>query len=458
MGVAVACLTLSALAVHRTDGTIPDDAFITFRYAQNLIDGHGWVYNIDHPTANAASAPLYTLGLALFGIMFGSVERAATLLFVFTTAASGYLAFAILRNNSMTLGGIAAMCLIIINHGCSPPEDLKRPLSCAYSYCLGARKPMALGFVLVAATFVRGDAAVLASLVFALLWIQAKRIPVRLMIGGAAAAILWTITTLVFSIPIVPSTLAAKMAPGRSGLWSTLYARGFFGIPKWFGMLDWATMTMLPAGTGLLLLGGLRELRRYLGPFIVAVAGIFAAYGLIIRPPTYHWYYGPQLALMALCSAVTIAVLARAASANVAGHDSWKPDPARITRLGSFDNRARMATATAMAVTIFMTGAVCAFGWRDIGRGLGPTTYLRTASWLDENTPERATVALTEIGIVGWYSKREMIDFLGLLSTDSVHEIAAHDSVSWLTREEPDYWVLHQPQWPGMTGHGGRSE
>lgn len=435
------------LVVHRTDGQIPDDAFITLRYAQNLIDGHGWVYNLHHPTANAASAPLYTLVLALLGYIVGDVERASTLLFVFTTAASGFLAFAILRKHSMLLGGLAAICLMIVN----PWLLATRGLETSAFICLlllsvlllGAGKHAALGFALAAATLVRGDAAVFAAVFLVYLWLQTRRIPGRLLVGAAVAGILWAITALATHIPLIPDTLAAKMAQGRSGLWGrSLYLRGFAAIPKWFGIMDWATVTVLLAGTGLLLVAGLVALRRYLGPFILGVVLLFAAYGLIIRPPTYHWYYGPQLALMALCGAVTIAVVARAAGENVGGSNADEP--------GSQRYAARRATAASLAVAVFMTGAVTAIGWRDIIRGLGPPSYLETASWIRDNTSDDATVALTEIGIVGWYGKRDMIDFLGLLSKDSVHEIAAHDSVSWLSREEPDYWVLHQPQWPGM--------
>src|SRR5690242_7350641 len=95
VAVAATSLLLAALVVHQAAGRIPDDAFIMLRYAQNLLDGHGWVFNLHHPTTNAVSAPLYALVLTAVASIVGSVELASTLLFVFTTAASGYLAFAI---------------------------------------------------------------------------------------------------------------------------------------------------------------------------------------------------------------------------------------------------------------------------------------------------------------------------------------------------------------------------
>lgn len=454
--VAVACLLLSALAVHQTAGKVPDDAFIMFRYAQNLLDGHGWVFNLHHPTTNAVSAPLYTLALTLLALLLGNVELASALLFVFTTAASGYLAFAILHRNSLTLGGLAAMCLMILNPWLLATQGLES----STFVCLlllsvllqGAGKHAGLGLVLVAATLVRGDGAVFAAVIFGVLCWRAKRFPWRLMMGATAATTVWSITALIYRVPIIPDTLAAKVAQGRSGLWGDmLYLRGSAVLPKVFGFMEWATAAALLAGTGLLLLGGLRELRRYLGPFILGVGLLFAAYGLIIRPPSYHWYYGPQLALMAICGGAAIAVIARAAAVNMIESNGAKHSSQLGRRLARLQIATpRRAGIVALTVAVLMSGTMSVVGWLDIIRGPDRPEYLDTASWLRDNTPGDATIALSEIGIVGWYSQRDMVDFLGLLSRDSVNEIANRDPVSWLSREEPDYWIVHQPQWSGM--------
>lgn len=453
---AVTCVLLSAAVVHQTDGKVPDDAFIMFRYAQNLLDGRGWIYNLSHPTTNAVSAPLYTLVLALLGFIIGDVERAATVFFVLTTAASGYLAFTILRKNSMMLGGLAAMCMMIINPWLLATRGLETSaFICLLMFAIllqGSSRHAALGFVLVAATLVRGDGAIFAAVVFFYLWVQARRFPLRLMLGALAGVILWAVAALVIRIPVIPDTLGAKIAQGRSGLWGDmLYIRGGLLAPKVFGFTDWAAVSAFVAGTGLLLAFGLIGFRRYLAPYVLGVLLLVLAYGVVIKPPSYHWYYGPQLVLMVLCGGVTIAVVSRAAAVNVvrinAGADRQKQVGRWFkTRLS---NR-RRASAAAFVVALLMTSVISAFGWRDIIRGDDRPSYLDAASWLERNTGEGSTVAMTEIGIVGWYSGREMVDFLGLLSEDSVEELSRGDSVSWLSREEPDYWFVHKPQWPGM--------
>ena len=47
-----------------------DDAYITYRYAQNLLDGHGFVYN-EGERVLGTTTPLYALTLAGFGFLLG---------------------------------------------------------------------------------------------------------------------------------------------------------------------------------------------------------------------------------------------------------------------------------------------------------------------------------------------------------------------------------------------------
>lgn len=47
-----------------------DDAFITFRYSRNLVNGDGFVYNLDSRVLGTTT-PLYTFTMAGFGLVFG---------------------------------------------------------------------------------------------------------------------------------------------------------------------------------------------------------------------------------------------------------------------------------------------------------------------------------------------------------------------------------------------------
>ncbi|MDQ6739848.1 MAG: hypothetical protein M3021_05655, partial [Actinomycetota bacterium] len=51
------------------DSFLPDDSYITYRYAQNLPAGHGLVFNLGERVLSTTT-PLYTLLLAAAGIVW----------------------------------------------------------------------------------------------------------------------------------------------------------------------------------------------------------------------------------------------------------------------------------------------------------------------------------------------------------------------------------------------------
>ncbi|MBN1565615.1 MAG: hypothetical protein JXA10_17350 [Anaerolineae bacterium] len=67
--VVVMLLTLAARVIPEPR-TI-DDAFITFRYSRNIVDGNGFVYNLDSRTLGTTT-PLYTLLMASISFVTGS--------------------------------------------------------------------------------------------------------------------------------------------------------------------------------------------------------------------------------------------------------------------------------------------------------------------------------------------------------------------------------------------------
>lgn len=66
----LALFTLALLARLLPGPRTIDDAFITFRYARNLLDGQGFVYNPGQPVLGTTT-PLFTLLLALLALPFG---------------------------------------------------------------------------------------------------------------------------------------------------------------------------------------------------------------------------------------------------------------------------------------------------------------------------------------------------------------------------------------------------
>jgi hypothetical protein len=86
-------------------------------------------------------------------------------------------------------------------------------------------------------------------------------------------------------------------------------------------------------------------------------------------------------------------------------------------------------------------------------------TYIQVAEWLRENTPDDASVALLEIGIVGFYSERTVVDTMGLVSPEMIGHLE-----TWLQTLQfavnyywPDYVVaLEGTSWTDIIHTAGR--
>ncbi len=86
-----------------------DDAYITYKYAQNIVAGKGFTFNPDEKTLGTTT-PLYTLTLALFGALVGNIHVLSLLLCFASILGSAIFIYLILEKHFSSLialsGGI----------------------------------------------------------------------------------------------------------------------------------------------------------------------------------------------------------------------------------------------------------------------------------------------------------------------------------------------------------------
>ena len=94
--------------------------------------------------------------------------------------------------------------------------------------------------------------------------------------------------------------------------------------------------------------------------------------------------------------------------------------------------------------------------WR-LSRNIDPraTAYRTLGVWLRDNTPSEARVAALEVGMIGYYGERPMVDFSGLLQPDVAPRLAWQPSyegaAQWAVETyRPDYIVLCENQFPNL--------
>src|SRR3990172_2277897 len=90
-------LLVSALLYGAFSAWAYDDPFITYRYANNLMHGGGFVYNPGERVLSTTT-PLFTLLLAALGRLWPDLPRLANLLGAISLAAGGLLLWDLARS------------------------------------------------------------------------------------------------------------------------------------------------------------------------------------------------------------------------------------------------------------------------------------------------------------------------------------------------------------------------
>lgn len=436
----VGVTALVMLLFARSAGRVPDDAFIFFRYARNVADGAGWVYNPSGSSANGATSPLWVVVLAAAHLIRRDMESNGWILYSLCLAGTALTTFAGLRRLGRTAAGACAAALVVLN----PVLLWIRGMESALFLLLAAglllrsgldaeeepslRQDLVAGVLAGLLVLVRPDGAVLVLVVAAIRWHRRRRIPWVLAASAAAVTIPWVVfSTITFGSP-VSGTLSAKMAQGRSGFWGDQWS-----FLRYLGVMGRDVWTVLMAAFAVPgLVSGLRSpsTRRYVGAAVAFAVVQFALYAFVVRPPQYHWYYAVTYWVLAILAGLGVAATAELV----------------VSRVGSLAEgpaRSRAAVLVAAVLTAVL-GVVCLAGQvtGDSYRG-----YELAGRWIAERTDADASVAAAEIGVIGWESGRPVVDYLGLLSEVSAEEVGRGDLRSWIDREQPDLYVQHVPVW-----------
>ena len=81
--------------------------------------------------------------------------------------------------------------------------------------------------------------------------------------------------------------------------------------------------------------------------------------------------------------------------------------------------------------------------------------YHAAGEWLEANTPPQATVGALEVGIMGYYAQRSMVDFAGLIKPDVAAQMRTNttyeDAAFWAVEQyHPDYLILLEGAFPHL--------
>ncbi len=301
-------LMLIALTARLVPGErTVDDAYITFRYARNIVEGRGFVYNLGERVLGTTT-PLYTLLLA--GLALVSGFRDFPTLALGINALAGAFSVGLLYVLGKRFAGHRAPAVAVALLWAVTPysvtfavggmeTDLAIALLLAAAYAHTIVKPRALIILSTLALLVRPDTAILLGLLWLDLTVARRKIPWREGLTTLALLIPWLIFgTLYFGNPLTTS-IAAKSAAYRLPPGSAFvrllqtYATPFFEREV---ISPYGVFVLLVLYLALCALGSRDAFRRNhrtwsLSAYPFAYFAVFA----LANPLIFRWYMSPPL-------------------------------------------------------------------------------------------------------------------------------------------------------------------
>jgi hypothetical protein len=436
-----------------------DDAFITFRYARNLVSGNGFVFNTGQHVLGTTT-PLYTMLLATLAWITRSGNYPWLALSVNALADAATCVCLVYLGERLTgrriaglgaalLWAIAPMSVTFAIGGMETSVFILLLVATGYLYVSGRTRWAAVTGGLLLLT--RPDGILLlAPLMVDLLArrLRQRQFPTAEAFLFVGTVLPWTLfATFYFGSPIphslIAKTLAYRVGP-LDGLINLLqhYGTPFFEdqvLGRFWPLAGFILYLLLS------LLGGLGLLRRdtRAWPIVLFPWLYFAAYAAA-RILIFRWYLAPPLPFYFLLILAGLAQLIGDLTAAARGR-AWAPrlDP-MVVPLGAFVFLSILAWT--LKPDHGPTEPAPQMAWHQlelyygqVGRALAPRMTANTV------------IAAGDVGALGYYSNARILDTVGLMSPEasayypldpSLYTISYAIPPQLILNQKPDYVVL----------------
>lgn len=405
-----ALIVFIATAVAIWDYTI-DDAFITFRYAENLANGHGLVFNPGDKPVEGYSNFLWMLLLSnLYKIGLPTPETAKILGLILMAAAGAIWYFSYEKSEEGWLWLVGPLFLIspvTPFWGLSGLELGLHAVLVAATVISFQRQSWIAPFLLPLLILNRPEGFII---VFVLLaangtsdyfrhCLNMKHLMTGAVIAGATILFLTISRLAVFGYPL-PNTFYAKMHHNAMAGFLELGRMMILFLPLALGM-SWGVLKAC--------LRPFESVRLMMFLVLIAVQAVLSSR----VDPVMNFLFRYLVAFLPLLIAVSIDSLPRMSSKAFVA-----------------------STAAVIVITLLMP-------WPGVLDNVRKARDIRAAQWAVVDwlrpQPDSTTVSMTDMGLIPYYSGKKFFDTFGLINEDIAH-------VGFIPRKEflrlPDYFIM----------------
>ena len=407
-----------------------EDQLIVLRYARNLAEGNGLVYNAGERVMGFTT-PLFTVLSSVFVVLGGD------------QAAAWQNGFGLL----CMLGTAALTAKLLVRLGAGPAAPLAVALvtfnpAVAYNYLyMGmeihlfallfllaldlhlSERATAAAVVSALLFLTRPEGALLAAMLIAHGWLRRRKAPLREALAALVVALAWLLFAFAYYGDILPRTLGAKQGESIVSPWRYLdlvrevYVEAGRSLLAAYSPSLAQTIVGPLLLTALLVVGATALLRRRaaLWPLIAFPLGALFGYAAIGSLPGYTWHYYTLNILGAF-------LLALGVHASLVG-------TARLCRQAAelLPPNLRIGPQRPLAAVLLTTIPILALTLpvlrntsQQIGHRVEPTARQQQMEdmgrWLAERYEPSTSVLVREIGHVGWVSGLRIVDRGGLVT------------------------------------------
>lgn len=406
-----------------------DDAMITFRYAENLAAGHGFVYNAGEHVLGTTS-PLWTLILALTALLHANVPATALWISLICSGMTAGAVYCLARALGSGRWALLAGLVYALNPRsvtvdiCGLEVALFTFLTVTSLHRLRrGRSGEALLYAAFAA-LTRPEGALLFLSIAGLIYFQRRRVAIVDWLLALVPLAAWVVfASLYFSSP-VPNSLVAK-----AGLY------GHDPIPLLQRLAQMLSLTN-PAGW-LLWIGALLAiiLGRNQRSRILVLAGIILGIALPVAAFSlriFFWYPAPLLPLLIILAVCGISRF------------SSQFSPTQDSR--------RVKLAVAVVVILLLVAAVPVLAKRAAGLQAEMqwyrVTHIAAAEYLVAHAGPNDSVIAEDIGHFGYHYRRRIVDRDGLVTPQAIPYNKTQRYFEFVDSVDADWLllaVMHHP-------------
>ncbi len=438
-------LVSSRILLYEVTGYTADDAFITYRYAENLASGKGFVFNAGEKV-QGTSSPLYVLVLASFGELFGSaaIPVASRLFSLAMDVVSLIFLWHLLSSfNNLTrflaclLFAVYPKVVLIGISGMEASTAVMLMLASLYSLRNGQ---VTATFILFGLLFLcRIDSVLwIALCVLWQLWTM-KRLALRPFLWTGAVYAPWVFFSIYYFGSWVPHAVVAKRIS-----WDHLFPSfdplrillGYFPFQALQGFLAGFQLFLIILFLIPVLWGFIHAVRSK--NLLVIFPSFFLTYNLAFsfgRVVMADWYYLPGY----VSYFVTLGYLLDHLQSRFAALANRR-----------LAERFLKTSAIIVLVLLLFVGVV---RWTKNPGGLFLRQNKGLGVWLRKHASPGAHVLLEPIGVVGWESKLYIDDYIGLVSPEVLsYRKRFPNSDAWfgnyIKAKQPEFIVLRNWEVP----------